>query len=358
MPKIAFTGGGSMGHVTPVLALVPGLAGMGYEIIFIGSKNENEKKVVSDSGIVFYSIRAGKLRRYFDLKNIKDFVNIFFGFSDALKILRKEKPDIVFSKGGYISTPVVFAAYILKIPVILHESDITPGLANRLSAPFAKTICCSFDATAGYFNKKKTIMTGIPIRKELFEGDMQKGLLLCGFTRQKPVLLVMGGSQGSRMINDSIYGVLDALLEKFQVCHLVGKDGIRKEFESLCGYKAFTYVDKDMKDIMAAADIILSRAGATSIFEYLALRKPNLLIPLSVKKSRGDQVKNAEEFLKKGYSRVIPEEELCADRLMDAITEIYMDRKSIMACMSVDNRPDSNNILIGLIEKTIKDGVK
>ena len=299
----------------------------------------------------FFSIKAGKLRRYFDLKNITDIFKIISGFFSSINILIRQKPDLLFSKGGFVSVPVVFSAYLLRIPVILHESDITIGLANRLCIPFAKLICYSFEETKKYLNKKNIEMTGIPIRPELLEGSKEKGYEICGFTEEKPVLLIVGGSQGSRIINENIYNILEDLLLDFQVCHICGNDGVRKDLLELPGYKAFEYVHEDLKHIFAMADIVLSRAGATAMFELLALRKPNLLIPLSANKSRGDQLKNAEQFEKKGFSRVILEEDLYGERLLKELKKTYENLVETIKLMSQDTRPGSNKMIISAIDK-------
>lgn len=351
MTKTAFTGGGTMGHVTPNLALIPELQKKGYSIIYIGSRNENEKKVVSDLGVKFYSIKTGKFRRYFDLKNITDIFNIISGFISSLKILRKQKPDLLFSKGGFVSVPVVFSAYLLKIPVILHESNITIGLANRLCIPFAKLICYSFEETKKYLGQKDMTLTGIPIRPGLLDGNKEKGYKICGFTETKPVLLIIGGSQGSRIINNKVYENLNELLKDFQVCHICGNDGVKSELLGLTGYKAFEYVHEDLKDIFAITDLVLSRAGATAIFELLALNKPNLLVPISANRSRGDQIKNAVQFEKKGFSRVIVEEELSGERLLKELRKTYERSEEVIKYMKEDTRLNSNKMIIELIDK-------
>jgi UDP-N-acetylglucosamine--N-acetylmuramyl-(pentapeptide) pyrophosphoryl-undecaprenol N-acetylglucosamine transferase len=354
MSKILLTGGGTMGHMIPCLAMLPDLREQGHHAIYIGSRSVREKELVLDSGISFYPVYSGKLRRYFDIKNFFDLFKIFAGFLQSLCIMIKEKPDIVFSKGGYVSVPVVYAAYLLRIPAILHESDITMGLANRLCAPFVKKICYSFEKTKMSIDPQKAVFTGIPVRKELFEGSRDKGLDFCGFSGSKPVLLVMGGSQGSRTINEVVFSILDELLDIFQVCHICGKDSIRAEFSALKGYRAFEYIGSGMEHIFAMADIITARAGATSIFEFLALKKPHILIPLPEHISRGDQVKNAESFKKKGYSAVIEEGQLDGKLLLSTIKELYHHPEQVKKNMTNSRMADSSLLIIEVIEKSMK----
>ncbi len=354
MSKILLTGGGTMGHVIPCLALLPGLREHGHHAVYIGSRSLREKELVLGSGISFYPVYSGKLRRYFDIKNFFDLFKIFAGLIQSLYILIKERPDIVFSKGGHVSVPVVYAAYILRIPAVLHESDITMGLANRLCAPLVKNICYSFEETKKSIDPQKAVFTGIPVRKELFEGCSDKGLDICGFTPNKPVLLVMGGSQGSRAINEIVFSILDELLKTFQVCHICGKGAVRSELSALEGYKAFEYIGPGMEHIFAMADIITARAGATSIFEFLALKKLHILIPIPGHISRGDQLKNAESFRKKGYSVVIEESRLDGKMLLTTINELYHHPEKFRKNMESSTIENSSRLIIDVIEKNTK----
>lgn len=286
--KIILTGGGSAGHVTPNLALIPELKKLGFDIEYIGSKNGIEKKIVGDYNIKYHSISCGKLRRYFDLKNFADPFRVIKGVFDAIFIIKKEKPDIVFSKGGFVSVPVVIAAHFNKVPVIAHESDITPGLANKICVPYCDKICVTFPEALDKINSQKAVLTGTPIREELLNGSRLKGLRFCNFQSDKPVLMAVGGSLGAKSINDSIRKNLKYLTQKFNIINICGKGNIDESLSDNPSYRQFEYVNEELPDLMAAADIVISRAGANFIFELLALCKPNLLVPLPANASRGD----------------------------------------------------------------------
>ncbi len=289
MKKIVLTGGGTAGHVTPNIALLPALRQAGYEISYMGSYDGIEKRLIADFDIPYTGISTGKLRRYLDIRNLTDPFRVIKGFSEARKYLKSYCPDVVFSKGGFVSVPVVRAAAALGIPCILHESDMTPGLANRLCFPVAKKICCNFPETMQMLPEGKAVLTGSPIRSELAQGNRIAGLDLCGFTANRPVILVIGGSLGAANVNKAVRDALPRLLEDFQVVHLCGKDKIDNLLLTTSGYKQFEYVKTELKDLFAMADIVISRAGANSICELLALKKPNVLIPLPAASSRGDQ---------------------------------------------------------------------
>lgn len=348
--KIVLTGGGTAGHVTPNIALLPELKKAGYEISYIGSKDGIEKKLIEDYGIPYYGVSTGKLRRYFDLKNFTDPFRIIKGFAEAKSALKKINPDIVFSKGGFVSVPIVRAANSLKIPCIIHESDITPGLANKLCIPAAEKICCNFPETMQYVPEDKGILTGTPIREELSEGIRRKGLELCGFTENKPVLLVIGGSQGSVIVNNCVRESLPTLLKDFQVIHLCGKGNLDESLLNTTGYKQFEYLKEDLKDAFAATDIVISRAGANAICELLALRKPNLLIPLQAG-SRGDQVLNAASFEAQGFSMVLSEEGLTSEALVSSVLELFCNRQSYIEAMTKSNQMHPILTIVSLIEK-------
>ena len=277
--KIVLTGGGTAGHVTPNIALLPRLQKLDYEIFYIGSYEGIEKKLISDFCIPYYGIATGKFRRYFDPKNFSDPFRVLKGIGESKKILKQIKPDIVFSKGGFVSVPVIRAAHSLKIPCIIHESDLTPGLANKLCISAASKICCNFPETLGYLPQGKAVLTGSPIREELLAGDAEKARALCGFDDIRPVILVMGGSQGASAINKVIREALDRLLKDFQIIHICGRDKMDNLLIGTRGYKQFEYVRGELKDLFALSDLVVSRAGANAICELLALRIPNLLIP-------------------------------------------------------------------------------
>ncbi|MCR5310273.1 MAG: undecaprenyldiphospho-muramoylpentapeptide beta-N-acetylglucosaminyltransferase [Lachnospiraceae bacterium] len=331
--KIVLTGGGTAGHVTPNLALLPELKKSGFEITYIGSKDGIEKRLAEESGLTYYGVSTGKLRRYFDLKNFSDPFRIVNGFFEAKRLLKKIRPDVVFSKGGFVSVPVVRAAAALNIPCIIHESDMTPGLANKLCIPVAKKVCCNFPETMQYLPEDKAVLTGTPIRAELLEGTMKNGLALCGFSEYKPVLMVMGGSQGAKSINAAIRSNLDDILKDFQILHLCGKGNLDPSLESVNGYKQFEYLNEELKDAFAVADIVVSRAGANAICELVTLKKPNVLIPLPTSGSRGDQLLNAASFEAQGFSYVLKEEDLNKETLLEAIHTVYCNRRSYLEAM-------------------------
>ncbi|WP_026658122.1 undecaprenyldiphospho-muramoylpentapeptide beta-N-acetylglucosaminyltransferase [Butyrivibrio sp. AC2005] len=349
--KIVLTGGGTAGHVTPNMALIPELKEKGYEISYIGSHTGIEKKLIADYHIPYFSISTGKLRRYFDPKNFSDPFRVMKGFFEARQLLKKINPDVVFSKGGFVSVPVIRAASTLKIPCILHESDMTPGLANRLSFSSARTICCNFPETLDLLPPDKAVLTGTPIRKELLKGSREAGKKLCGFTDDKPVIMVTGGSLGAQSINETIRYALPRLLPHFNIVHLCGKDKMDNLKLSMEGYKQFEYVKNEMKDIFAMADVVVSRAGANAICELAALRKPNVLIPLSAKSSRGDQIINAKSFEKQGFSVVIDNEELDEDILVESIFAVYEERDKYIAKMCESNQSGATETILKLIDE-------
>ncbi len=353
MKKIILTGGGTAGHVTPNIAMIPRLKELGYEISYIGTYNGIEKKLIEEIGIPYYGISSGKLRRYFDLKNFTDPFRVNKGFGDAKRILKKIKPDVVFSKGGFVTVPVVLMAAHLHIPVVIHESDMTPGLANKIALPKATKICCNFPETKELFSDRATV-TGTPIRQELFNGDKEKAREFCGFTDDKPTLLVVGGSTGSVAINIAIWGCLDELLKEFNVIHLTGKGKLNPDIKDKKGYVQYEFIKEQLPDMFALADVVISRAGANAICELLAIRKPNLLIPLSKAASRGDQILNAQSFEKSGYSYVIEEEAVSNETLLTGIREVYSNRDKYIEAMQTSELADSITSITSIIDSLVK----
>lgn len=354
MKRIVLTGGGTAGHVTPCIALLPELKKEGYDIQYIGSYQGIERKLIEEYNIVYHGISSGKLRRYFDPKNFTDPFKVMKGYFEAGKILKQIKPDIVFSKGGFVTVPVVMAAKKLKIPVIIHESDMTPGLANRLALPSATKVCANFPETIKYLPEDKAVLTGTPIRKELFSGNKIKGLDFCGFTANKPVILIIGGSTGSRAINEVIRGMLPTLLRDYQIVHLCGKGNLDERFQDTPGYVQFEYSKEELSDLLAASDLVISRAGANAICELLALRKPNILIPLPASASRGDQLLNAESFERQGYSLVLKEEELSLATLLDAINKVMDEKQNYINAMNKSVLNNSVETIVKLIKETAR----
>lgn len=351
MKKIVLTGGGTAGHVTPNIALLPALREAGYEITYMGSYDGIEKKLIGDFEIPYVGISTGKFRRYLDPKNFTDPFRVIKGFSEARKFLKNYRPDVVFSKGGFVSVPVVRAAASLGIPCIIHESDMTPGLANKLCIPVAKKICCNFPETLKLLPEDKAVLTGSPIRAELSQGNKLAGLDMCGFSANKPVVMVIGGSLGAANVNKAVREALPKLLEDFQVVHLCGKDKMDNLLLNTPGYKQFEYIKAELKDLFAMADVVISRAGANAICELLALKKPNILIPLPAASSRGDQLLNAQSFESQGFSIVINEDDLTDRLLVDKVHELYFNRQNYHDAMSRSGQMDSIKSIMKLLDE-------
>lgn len=354
MKKIILTGGGTAGHVTPNIALLPGLKRMGYDVKYVGSYNGIEKKLIEELGVDFTGISSGKLRRYLSVKNLTDPFRVIKGFFEAGQIIRDYKPSIVFSKGGFVSVPVVLAAKRYKVPVIIHESDMTPGLANKISIPVASKVCHNFPETAEYINKNKSVLTGCPIRAELLTGNAVSGLKMCNFTTEKPIIMVIGGSLGAASVNKAVRKALPQLLTRFQIVHLCGKDKVDPSLNGTEGYVQYEYIKDELKDLFAMSDVIISRAGANAICEIAALNKPSILIPLSRKASRGDQILNANSFKKQGFSEVIEEEELTTDLLVSTVNHVYDNRDEYIKKMQKSGNQNAVNTILELIRKTSK----
>ena len=342
--KIILTGGGTAGHVTPNFALVPYLKKNNFDIEYIGSKNGMEKDLVKQENIIYHGISCGKLRRYFSLKNFSDIINIIKGIFEADKLIKKIKPNIIFSKGGFVSVPVVISGWLNKIPVVIHESDMSPGLANKVSLPFAKVMCTSFLIKDIKKNKdidikknsaqEKYVLTGAPIRQELFDGNAERARKKLNFDSRQ-VLLIIGGSQGSKKINSLIRNALNKL-NSYQIIHICGKNNLEPDINQE-NYRQFEYVSRDLADYFKLADIIISRSGSNSIFEILALKKLNILIPLSKKASRGDQILNAKFFESQGFSEVLLEESLNQDLFLDTIKKLFKNKELYIRRMQENN---------------------
>jgi UDP-N-acetylglucosamine--N-acetylmuramyl-(pentapeptide) pyrophosphoryl-undecaprenol N-acetylglucosamine transferase len=349
--RILLTGGGTAGHVTPNLALLPRLREQGYAVSYIGTAKGIERELVTRENVPYYTIPAGKLRRYLDLKNITDIVRIKLGFLKSLLLIAKIRPHVLFSKGGFVSCPVVWASWVCRVPVVIHESDLSPGLANRLSIPFAAKVCYSFPETASRLPSKKAVETGIPVRESLLAGDPARGSALCGFGDRKPVVMVIGGSQGAQAINECVRKSLDKLLSDFNICHVCGR-GNRAEARP--GYAQFEYVNNELADLFALADLAVSRAGATTLFELLALKKPSLLIPLPLSASRGDQILNARSFEKQGFSRVLQQEQMTPESLVESIAAAFRDRQFLIGRMKEKSSIDATGKIVMLINELVR----
>ena len=350
MKRIILTGGGTAGHVTPNIALLPRLKELNYDIHYIGSYNGIEKELIEQFGIPYHGISTGKLRRYFSVQNFTDPFRVLKGMNDAKKLVKILKPDVIFSKGGFVSVPVVLAGKKCKVPTIIHESDMTPGLANKISIPSATKVCCNFPETLGHLPEGKAVLTGSPIRQELLSGDKFKAREFLNFKSDKPVIMVVGGSLGAVAVNNAVRAILPELLKSYQVIHLCGKGKVDESLKGIEGYAQFEYIKEELKDLFALTDIVISRAGANAICELLALHKPNLLIPLSANASRGDQILNARSFERQGFSVVLEEEELTDDVLLSAINHLYENRESYVDTMKRSSQQNSIDTIIDLIE--------
>ena len=342
MKTIILTGGGTAGHVTPNLALIPRLQADGWTVHYIGAANSPEQELIARvPGVTFHTVSVGKLRRYFDLKNFSDPFRVLRGVRQATGIIRRIKPNVVFSKGGFVSVPVVYGAKLNGVPVVTHESDMTPGLANKLCMPFAKVQCCTFPEAVKHC-KGKGVHTGSPIRPEILSGRREDGLKRFGFHDYRPVLMVVGGSSGAQAINECVREALPQLTQSFQVLHLCGKGNYVGELEGTPNYTQVEYLNEEMADAYACADVLISRAGANALCEILALRKPALLIPYPLSASRGDQVMNAESFRERKLSRVLMQEDMTPETLVKSIEEVYRDRGQLFEAMAAE--PTGNGI--------------
>ncbi len=349
--KIVLTGGGSAGHVIPNLALIDILQAKNWQINYIGTHDGIEKKLISKRQIAYHAIASGKLRRYFSWQNFIDPFKILYAIGQSYFILRKLKPNVVFSKGGFVSFPVVVAAWMNNIPAIIHESDLTAGLANKLSFPFCKKICVTFaEAKSAFSNTDKVIITGTPLRASLFQGNKSRGLAICHFIDHKPVIMLYAGGSGSIKLNSVLRQTLPELLAQFNIIHLCGKNNIDKQL-NYAGYQQIDYADEELPDLLAAADLVISRSGANSLYELLALKKPHILIPLSKIASRGDQIHNAKYYQQRGLSQVLWEEELGEQSLINKIKQVWQDLPKIQKALADFSLPDSNTLICQLLEE-------
>ncbi|WP_221566747.1 undecaprenyldiphospho-muramoylpentapeptide beta-N-acetylglucosaminyltransferase [Alkalihalobacillus sp. TS-13] len=351
MKRILLTGGGSTGHVAVNLALIPHLKRNNWEIHYIGSQGGIERELIEHlSDVTYYPISTGKLRRYFDINNFKDPFRVIKGIGQAYRIIRKVKPSIVFSKGGFVSVPVILASRLTKTPVISHESDMSPGLANKISMPFASKVCVTFPETLKHIPEDKGILLGSIVREELRTGSKRKGLHFCDFTESKPVILVMGGSQGAKRLNEAVRNLVPTLTENYQIVHLCGKGKV-DETINVHGYRQFEYIKDELPDILAMTDLVVTRAGSNSIYEFLDLQIPMILIPLPLSQSRGDQIQNAESFKKQGFAEVIQEEDVTDESLQQLIEKTYNERNQYKRSMQRSEQSNQLEKLYGLLDE-------
>lgn len=350
-PNIILTGGGTAGHVSLNQAIIPSLSEQGYDVHYIGSRDGIEKKLITSSfpSVPYYEISSGKLRRYFSVKNFTDPFKVGAGVLQAYRIIRKLKPAMIFSKGGFVSVPVILAGRMAGVPVVIHESDVTPGLANKLAMPFADHVFTVFHETIPHVKKAEATCTGAVIRQELFEGSKDEGLRIAGFIGKKPILLVMGGSQGSAVLNEAVRSNLPELLQEMDIIHLCGKGHLDEKLKDMEGYTQFEYVTDELSHLLKASDFVVSRAGSNSIFEFLALRLPMLLIPLSAEKSRGDQILNARLFDKAGFALVLQEEEVDRRSFLESVQSLQKRSQQIIFKMEQSEAPKTPEEMASLI---------
>lgn len=320
---IVVTGGGTAGHVIPSIPIIQRLLADGLKVSFIGSTSGLEELLVEGVELDFYGITTGKLRRYFSFENLVDAFRVFVGIWQAFGLIRRIKPVVVFSKGGYVAFPVVFAAWLNRVPVVAHESDLTPGLANRLCLPFVKSLCLNFPETS--VRARNVLVTGTAVRPDLLNGDAEQGRIWLGAPQAARVLVVVGGSLGAAAINQVVRESLARLCETYFVVHVCGAHQIDESYDRP-GYAQYEYIANEWGDVLATADLVISRSGANALYELLALKKVNILIPLSRRVSRGDQIENAEMAERRGWSFVVPEENLNTDTLLSAVEFVERDR--------------------------------
>ena len=353
MKRIVLTGGGTAGHVTPHLAILPHLLAEGYEVHYIGTEGGIEHKMMSLPGVTYHAVKSGKLRRYFDWKNFTDPFRVIAGCFQAAHLMRKLRPDVCFSKGGFVSVPVVIGAWLHGVPVLCHESDLTPGLANKICARFAKRVATTFPECAKSLGPK-AVCTGTPLRPELFSGDRARGLAHFGLAGRKPVLLMMGGSLGAQSVNRALREALPRLLEKFEVLHIAGKGNLDESLNALPGYKQVEFLSDELPDALACADFVLSRAGSNALCEFQALKKPMLLVPYPKGASRGDQLLNAESYRQRGLCHVLLQENMIADSLFDALMQLMRDGGELTAHLEAAPPADGTQAVLALIHEIEK----
>ena len=327
--RIVLTGGGTAGHVTPHLSLIPRLKEMGYEIHYIGTNGIEKQMIAKIPDIQYHEVKSGKLRRYFSWQNFIDPFKVIWGALQSVMAIHRIKPDVCFSKGGFVSVPVVVGAWLCRVPTVCHESDLTPGLANRICTRFAKKVCTTFAECAKAIGAKG-VHTGTPLRPELFTGSRAAGLALAGFDGSKPVLLMTGGSLGAQSVNKCLRDSLPQLLPHMDVLHLCGKGNLDESLKELKGYCQKEFLSEEMPDALAVADIVLSRAGSNTLSELLALQKPMLLVPYPKGASRGDQIENAKSYAAQGLARVLMQEDMTAQSMTEGVLNLLKEKDVLL----------------------------
>ena len=350
LARVVATGGGTAGHVVPTLPVIESLRAEGAEVHFIGGVGGLEAGLVAPLGIPYHAITTGKLRRYFSLRNVADCVRVPVGVWQAWRLLGRLRPDVVFSKGGFVSFPVALGAWLRGIPVVAHESDLTPGLAYRLAAPFVATLCVNFD---GAETRGPAVVTGMPVRSSLLRGNAARGRERLGFAADRPLLLVVGGSLGAARLNAVVRLALDRLLRSYNVAHVCGRGKIAPACAGRSGYVQLEYVDDAWGDVIAAADLVVSRAGAGALYEWLALGKPHLLVPLPKATSRGDQIENADFAQDQGWSLILREDSLTADSLVDGVARLARAAPALRQRLAAFGRRDSVAAIVAELTRAV-----
>lgn len=347
--SIVFTGGGTAGHVLPTKPVIERFLDRGDRVVFIGSKSGLERQLVADWDVEFNDITAGKLRRYLSFENFIDAFRVPIGVLQALLLLLRIKPNAVFSKGGYVAFPVVVAAWLLRIPVVAHESDLSPGLATRMCTRFVKTQCVSFAQTKT--KAKQVVVTGTPIRAELVVGDARRAKTWLNLDSRSKVLVVVGGSLGAEAINQVVHSSIDELATEFVVIHVCGKGNVNESLRTLENYFQFEYINEQWGDVLALADVVVSRSGANALFELLSLRKPNILIPLPLAQSRGDQIENAELAEQNGWSLVLSQDQCNSESLIAEISSLMDNLTQWQAKLQTFDVKDSTSLIVAEIDQ-------
>ncbi|MDA2287547.1 MULTISPECIES: undecaprenyldiphospho-muramoylpentapeptide beta-N-acetylglucosaminyltransferase [Bacillus cereus group] len=351
--KILFTGGGTAGHVMINIVLIPKFMEKGWGVEYIGTQNGIEKLLVQN--VKYNIVSTGKLRRYWDLENFKDPFKIIKGCIQSYKLMKRIKPDVIFSAGGFVSVPVVIGAWMNKVPVIIREPDSTLGLANKIALPFTTKLCTTFPQTGENVSNEKKVYVGPVVREEIERGNVLRGRSYCKFKQDKPVLLIMGGSQGAQWINDMVRKSLETLLLNFNIVHMCGKGKVDSSV-GMEGYMQFEYIGEELPHILNMASVVVSRAGSTAISELLFLKKPMLLIPLTNSSSRGDQVLNAEYFSRQGYAEVILQDRVSTNTFIHAVNKLYTNKERYIQNMNGYKKTNNEGIhqLIDIINEVVK----
>ena len=350
-PILLLTGGGTAGHVSPNIALLPVLRARGFQVEYVGSHDGIERELCERAGLPFHAVHVGKLRRYASVQNLLDPFRTLQGINEAQQLIRRLRPVAVFSKGGFVGVPPVVAAWLCGVPAIVHESDLSPGLANRLCFPFAARVCVTFEETLARVPRSKGVHTGTPIRRELLAGDAAKARERWKLDPGLRTLVVFGGSQGARALNDAVRALLRAGLTGWQVLHVCGPGNLDPELEKRAGYHQFEYLHADWPDALAAADAVLCRGGANSLVEMVALRKLAIVVPLPAVASRGDQLENARRYAQRGYGLTVPQAELTPERLRAALDELLRRGPELSAALRRDAPFDSAEKIADLIDE-------